>query len=196
MGDIHGYSGIECYLSELFNMSIVHIEYRLSPEHRLPAAVDDAVAVYHYLMEKNIQPSQMFMMGDSAGGGLALLTVQNLISHHLSVPRGIICLSPITDFTMTSDSYKRNAHVDVMLSYDYVKWIVRQAIGDQKSLTGPLFGSFTNFPPTYISVGTAEVMEDDSRKLVEKLRVSGNDVTFEVGSHMMHGYSAFFSLLS
>ena len=192
MGDIHGYSGIECYLSELLNMPIIHIEYRLSPEHHLPAAVDDALAVYQFLIRNNIKSSQIIIMGDSAGGGLALLTVQKLISQQLPTPRAIVCLSPITDFTMTSESYQRNARVDVMLSYDYVKWIVRQAIGvQQQSQIGPLFESLSHFPPMYISVGTAEVMEDDSRKLVDKARAEGVDVTFDVGLHMMHGYPAF-----
>jgi acetyl esterase/lipase len=89
-----GYSGFQCHLSQLFNLSVLHVEYRLCPEHPLPVAVEDSVAVYRALLRQNISPSQLFIMGDSAGGGLALLTVQAIITHQLPVTRGVIALSP------------------------------------------------------------------------------------------------------
>ncbi len=81
-----GYSGFECHLSRLFNRTILHVEYRLCPEHPLPAAVDDAVALYQALLQHNISPSQLMIMGDSAGGGLSLLTIQALIARQIPVP--------------------------------------------------------------------------------------------------------------
>ena len=68
-----GYSGFECHLSRLFNLTILHVEYRLCPEYPLPAAVDDGVALYQALLHDNTPPSQLIFMGDSAGGGLAFL---------------------------------------------------------------------------------------------------------------------------
>lgn len=177
-------------------MTLLHVEYRLSPEHRLPTAVDDAMIVYRGLLRQNILPSQLFIMGDSAGGTLTLLTVQAILNQQLPVPRGILTLSPLTDFSMTSESYQRNSLTDVMLSYDYVKWLAKQATDSQQSelspIISPLFGSFAGFPPMYVSFGTAEVLEDDSRHLVKKAQEAGVDVTFEVGVHMMHGYPGFF----
>jgi acetyl esterase/lipase len=194
-----GYSGVECHLSQLFNISILHVEYRLSPEHPLPAAVEDTVAVYRALLHHNISPSQLLFMGDSAGGGLALLTVQAIITHQLSIPRGIIALSPWTDISASGESHTRNRHKDVMLKSENNHWMVAQLLGPNhhqlsadSPIFSPLFGSFEGFPPMYISVGTAEVLEDDSRRVLKKAQDAGIDVTFEEGLHMMHVYPVFF----
>ncbi|CAF1618540.1 unnamed protein product [Rotaria magnacalcarata] len=93
LGDIYSYSGFECHLSCLFNVTILHLEYRLCPEHPFPASVDDAVALYRALLRNNISPSQILIMRDLAGGGLSLLTIQTLITRQLSAPRGVIVLS-------------------------------------------------------------------------------------------------------
>ncbi|CAF4344660.1 unnamed protein product, partial [Rotaria sordida] len=71
-GDIQGYSGYECHLSQLFNISVLHVEYRLIPEHPLPSAVEDTVAIYRALLHNYTSSSQIIIMGDSAGGGLSL----------------------------------------------------------------------------------------------------------------------------
>ncbi|CAF2058031.1 unnamed protein product [Rotaria magnacalcarata] len=104
LGDIYSYRGFECYLSCLFNVTILHLEYRLCPEHPFPASVDDAVALYRALLCNNISPSQILIMGDSAGGGLSLLTIQTLIARQLSVPRGVIVLSSWTDLSGYGES--------------------------------------------------------------------------------------------
>ena len=177
----------------------MHLEYRLSPEHPLPAAVDDTVALYRSLLRKNISPSQLILMGDSAGGGLSLLTVQALVALDLPVPRGVIALSPWTDLSGSGESYTRNRLTDVLLSPDKSKWLVKQFLvphhsqfsSDNPRLS-PLFGSFEGFPPMFINVGTAELLEDDSRSVVEKAQQAGVNVTFEEGEHMMHVYPIFF----
>ncbi len=195
-----GYSGIECHFSELFNLSILHVEYRLSPEHVLPAPVDDAVAIYRALLRHNISPSQLMFMGDSAGGGLVLLTIQALIALQLPVPRGVIAISPWTDVSRSGESYTRNAKLDAMLDVDNMKWLSSQLLNPNHSqltlnspLLSPLFGSFEGFPPMYVTVGTAEILEDDSRRVVKKAQDAGVDVTLEEGLHMMHVYPIFFS---
>jgi acetyl esterase/lipase len=195
-----GYSGIECHLSELFNVSILHVEYRLSPEHPLPAAVDDAVAIYRALLRRDISPSQLLFMGDSAGGGLTLLTVQALLARQLPVPRGIIVLSPWTDVSISGESYTRNAKIDVMLSAEGTKFLVPVLLDPKNAnltlnnpMLSPLFGSFEGFPPMYVTVGTAEIVEDDSRGVVKKAQQAGVDVTFEEGLHLMHVYPLFFT---
>ncbi|CAF0989511.1 unnamed protein product [Rotaria sordida] len=198
LGNIHSFSGLECRLSELFNLTILHVEYRLCPEHPLPAAVDDTVAIYRALLHQNISPSQLMIMGDSAGGGLALLAVQALINHQLPVPRGVIVLSPFTDLSMSGESYTRNRHTDISPQFDK-NWYMAQLLGSncvQLSLDdprfSPLFGSFEGFPALYINVGTAEKMEDDSRRMWTKAKEAGVNVKFEEGLHMTHIYPMFF----
>ena len=194
------YSRLECHLSQLFNITILRVEYRLCPEHLLPAAVEDTVAIYRALLREHISPSQMMIMGDSAGGGLSLLTIQALIAHQLPVPRGVIVLSPWTDLTLSGESYTHNQDIDVMLSTTDTKWLTVHLLGSNKAqlslkdpLVSPLFGSFKGFPPLYINVGTAEILEDDSRSLFKKAQEEGVDVTFEAGLHLMHVYPIFFS---
>jgi acetyl esterase/lipase len=194
-----GYGGIECHLSQLFNMSILHVEYRHTPEHSYPAAIDDTIAVYRALLQNNIPPSQLLFMGDSAGGGLALLTVQALLARELPVPRGVITISPWADLSISSESYTRNKKTDLIISADIVMWMTSQLLGPNLSqlpmydpLISPLFGSFKGFPPLYVTVGTAEILEDDAIGVVNKAQDAGVDVTFEEGLHLVHAYPLFF----
>ncbi|UJR20367.1 hypothetical protein I4U23_023499 [Adineta vaga] len=199
LGDIKGYSGYECYLSQLFNITILHIEYRLCPEHPLPEAVEDTVAVYRALLRENISPSRLFVMGDSAGGGLSLLTIQALIHRHIPIPQGIVVLSPWTDLSASGDSFTSNRDKDVMFPTDDNDYMIKLILGPNhsqllpnNSIYSPLFGSFQGFPPMYITVGTGEVYEDDSRRVVKKVQDANVDVTFEVGLHLLHVYPMFF----
>jgi acetyl esterase/lipase len=175
------------------------VEYRLTPEHPLPAAVGDGLAIYRALLRQDISPSQMLFMGDSAGGGLTLLTVQALLARRLPLPRGIIVLSPWADASVSGDSYTRNAKIDVMLDAETVKYVAPLLLDPKNAnltlnspLLSPLFGSFERFPPMYVTVGTAEILEDDSRGVVKKAQDAGVDVTFEEGLHLMHVYPLFF----
>ena len=198
-----GYSGIECHLSELFNVTILHLEYRLSPEHPFPAAVDDTIVVYRTLLRHNLSPSQLIFMGDSAGGGLALLTIQALLTQKIPIPCGVIVISPWADLSTSRASYTRNKDIDPMLRIDRARWAALQLLGPTRSESSlsdpqfsPLFGSFQGFPPMYVTVGTTELIEDDSRELVRKARQAGVDVTFEEGVHLMHVYPIFFPYFS
>jgi monoterpene epsilon-lactone hydrolase len=194
-----GYSGFECHISQLFNLSVLHIEYRLCPEHPVPAAVEDGVALYHALLNENISSSQLLFMGDSAGGGLSLLTIQALMAHQLPLPRGVIVLSPWTDLSASGESYKRNRQLDVMFrnTKEDDGATVKLMLGSSQlppdnPIYSPLFGSFEGFPPMYVTVGTAEILEDDSRGIVKKAEEAGINVTFEIGLHLMHVYPLFF----
>jgi acetyl esterase/lipase len=98
------------------------------------------------------------------------------------------------------DSHTRNRHTDVMLSAYNNEWILTQLLGSNPSklsandpILSPLFGSFEGFPPMYINVGTAEILEDDARRVLAKAQDAGIDVTFEEGLHLMHVYPVFFS---
>jgi monoterpene epsilon-lactone hydrolase len=176
------------------------LEYRLSPEHPFPAPVDDTVAIYRALLRENISPSQLMIMGDSAGGGLSLLTIQALLVNQLPIPRGVIVLSPWTDLSSSGESYKRNRQADVMFrNMKEDDGMIKLILGPDHSklsadnpVFSPLFGSFEGFPPMYINVGTAEVLEDDSRRVAKKAQEANVNVTFEEGLHLMHVYPVFF----
>ena len=139
-------------------------------------------------------------MGDAAGGGLTLLTIQAILVRQLPKPRAAIILSPWADLSLSGKSHTRNRLTDVMVRNESMDWIVEQVLGSNHAritrknpLHSPLFGSFKNFPPLYVTVGTNEVLEDDSRRVVAKARKEGVDVTFDVGKHMMHVHPMFFA---
>lgn len=182
-------------------MTLLHVEYRLSPEHSLPAAVEDTIALYRSLLQQNYSSSQIFFMGDSAGGGLALLTIQSIIAEQLDVPHGAIVLSPWTDLSASGESYQRNRAKDVMFtnSDQNDDSLIRLLLGANPSnwtaahpRLSPLFGSFNGFPPLFIAVGTAEVLEDDARRVWKKAEADRVEVTFEEGEHLMHVYPLFY----
>lgn len=172
----------------------------MCPEYPLPAAVEDTVAIYRTLLRQNISPSQLIFMRDSAGGGLVLLTIRSLITQQLPVPRGAIVLSPWTDLSASGESHQRNRHSDMIVSSDNNDWTLAQLLGPNStdltansSVFSPLFGLVKGFPPMYINVGTAEVLEDDARRVFIKAKEAGVDVTVEEGLHLMHVYPVFFS---
>lgn len=193
------YSGFECHLSKIFNFTVIHLEYRLVPEHPLPAAIDDAFTLYRALLRDGIQGSQIVIMGDSAGGGLTLLTVQALLARQLPIPRAAITLSPWADFTASGESYTRNRLTDAMIEVESLGWGIERVFGPNHEKIArddpaysPLHGSFKGFPPLYITVGTAEILEDDSRQVADKARAEGVDVILEAGQNLMHVHPLFF----
>ncbi|CAF1031282.1 unnamed protein product [Adineta steineri] len=197
IGNIQSYSGIECELSRIFNGTILHVEYRLSPEHPIPAAVNDTISVYRTLLNRDILSSQIFFIGDSAGGGLSLLTIQTLIKQQTQTPRGVIVLSPWTDLSASGESFIGNREIDLLFSHDDVRWVTAQVLSLNQSANdphySPLFGSFKEFPPMYITVGTTEILYDDARRVFRKAQEANVNVTLEEGLHMMHIYPILFS---
>ena len=181
-------------------MTLLHLEYRLVPEHPLPAAVDDALTLYRALLRDGVPSSRLAIMGDSAGGGLTLLTVQALLDRNLPIPRAIIPMSPWADFSSSGKSYTRNQLTDLMIRIESLMWSREQILGPnhaeasrENSLYSPLFGSFKGFPPMYVTVGTAELLEDDARQVADKAKREGVDVTLELGQHLMHVHPLFFT---
>lgn len=158
------------------------------------------MTLYQSLLRDGIASSRLIIMGDSAGGGLTLLTIQALLARHLPRPQAAIILSPWVDLSLSSASYTRNRLTDVVLRIDYISWLVKQIFGPNHtqiarnhSSYSPLFGTFKDFPPLFITVGTAELFEDEARQVAEKARHEGVDVTFIAGEHLMHVYPIFFN---
>ncbi|CAF3231250.1 unnamed protein product [Rotaria sp. Silwood2] len=193
------YSGFECHRSHIFNATIIHLEYCCAPEHPFPAAIYDALTLYRAIFQDGISPSRLAIMGDSAGGGLTLLAIQSLLARQLSKPRVTITLSAWTDFSLSGESFTRNRPQNVILHAEEFPWMVEQVLGLNHSQIlrddpshNPLFGSFKDFPPLYIIVGTADILEDDSKRVANKAQREGIDVTLDVGEHLLHVYPLFF----
>ena len=165
------------------------IDYRLAPENPYPAALEDAVASYTWLLEQNVRPPKISVMGDSAGGGLALALLLKLQERGLTLPGCAVVLSPWTDLTCSSPSIERMSDTDPILNGDKLRVGAGCYAGETDLKTpflSPLFGNFHRLPPLLIQVGSDEMLLDDSLRFAEKAREAGHPVELEVWERMIH----------
>jgi acetyl esterase/lipase len=166
-------------------------EYRLAPEHPFPAALDDAIAAYRWLLAQGIRPGEIAFMGDSAGGGLALATLLALRDQGDPLPAAAVVLSPWTDLLCTGDSYRSKLAAEPLAPTG--SWTVFSdyyvAGNDARHpWISPLYGDLRGLPPLRIYVGENEVLLDDSRRFAAKARQAGVAVTLTVGEGLFHCY--------
>ena len=173
-------------------------EYRLAPEHPFPAALDDALKVYQWLLDQGYSSTNMIIAGDSAGGGLSVATVLALKEKSGSLPAAVVCLSPWADLALTGQSHTTKAKAEAILNKDVLhEWAL--CYTDESNLTNPLVspihGDFHGFPPLLIQVGSEEILLDDSILLAEKARSAGVDVTLKIWDGMWHVWQALGDLI-
>ncbi len=163
-------------------------EYRLAPESPFPAAVDDAVACWRWLISQGHTPETMAIAGDSAGGGLALATLLALKADGDPLPACAIGLSPWTDLEGTGPTAVPGAVDDPMLTPEGLRTSGEQYAGAdlRNPFASPLNGDLDNLPPLLLQVGTREVLLSDSTRFAEKARAAGVDVTLEVEEGLIH----------
>ena len=173
---------------------VLAIDYRLAPEHPFPAALEDALASYHWLLEKGYAPEHIAIGGDSAGGGLTLATALSLRDNHEPLPAALFLISPWTDLTFSGDSIRARAHRDPILSDNGDGWLINAYAG-ASPLThpyiSPVFADPRGLPPTLIQVGSEEILYDDSSRLEAKMNTAGVANRFEVWDGMWHVFHAF-----
>jgi epsilon-lactone hydrolase len=186
--------GLAGNISHASQARLLLIDYRLAPEHPFPAALDDALAAYQWLLAKGFSPEHIAIGGDSAGGGLTLATALSLRDNHKEMPAALFLLSPWTDLTFSGESIHTRADRDPLLKIDDDAWLVN-TYANGKPLThpyiSPLFADLHGLPPTFIQVGTEEILFDDSARLEQKARLAGVDVTMETWSGMWHVFQAY-----
>ena len=173
-------------------------DYRLAPEHPFPAALEDAVAAYRWLLERGIAPEHIVVAGDSAGGGLAVATLLALRDRELPRPAAGVCISPWVDLTCSGGSYATRAAADPIVKREGIDAMATAYLGGEDArtpLASPLFADLRGLPPLLIHVGDDEVLLDDSVKLAERARKAGVDATLEVWPKMVHVWHWFFPML-
>lgn len=171
------------------SMDVLCFDYRLAPENPYPAAVEDVMAVWNYLMLLGYGARDVIVTGDSAGGNLALALLLRLKQEERLLPRGLALMSPWTDLTSSGKSFQTNADMDPVLNRDYIdRMVVAYAEGQdiENPLISPLFGDFAGFPPTYIQVGENEILLSDSKRLYRKLLEAGVSARMEIFDGMWH----------
>lgn len=168
---------------------VLAIDYRLAPEHAFPAAVEDALAAYRWLLKGSAQANQIVVAGDSAGGGLTLSLLLSLREKGLPLPAAGVCLSPWTDLTCSGGSWETNATIDFMLKRVTTLKAAKLYLGDadpRSPLASPLFADLAGLPPLLIQVGSEEVLLSDSTLFADKASLAGVDVALENWKGMQH----------
>jgi acetyl esterase/lipase len=185
-------------MAKSLTMTVLQVEYRLAPEHPFPAALEDALKVYRWLLTQGHKPSDIIISGDSAGGGLGVATVLALRDAGEPLPAAVVCLSPWVDLTHRGQSHITKAEAECVLRTDVLKeWALCYADGSRLSdpLVSPVYADFHGFPPLLIQVGGDEILLDDSLSLAEKAKAAGVDVTFRVWDGMWHAWLVLANLI-
>lgn len=171
------------------SMDVLCFDYRLAPEHPYPAALEDALKVWDYLMHLGYGSRDIIVAGDSAGGNLMLALVLKLKSENRMLPRGLIVLSPWTDLTLSGKSHETRKEIDPVLSKPYLESAILAYAPKEdlyNSLISPLYGDFIGFPPIYIQVGDNEILLHDSINLYKKMLKANVLVKIDVYKGMWH----------
>jgi acetyl esterase/lipase len=198
IGSINTHRELGSRLSRAAAARVLLIDYRLAPEHPHPAAVDDAVTAYRWLLSQGVSPARLVVAGDSAGGGLTVATLVALRDAGLPVPAAGVCLSPWVDLEGIGDSMTAKADLDPMVQRDGLLKMAAAYLGSQSPrtpLAAPLYADLSGLPPLLIQVGTAETLLDDATRLAERARKAGVQVSLEPWEDMIHVWQAFASML-
>jgi len=163
--------------------------YRLAPEHPFPAALEDALESYRYLLAKGYSPKHITLCGESAGGGLCYALCLKLRELGEALPCGIIGISPWTDMTASGKSYEENKDSDPSITIEQLNFYADNYTGDRENpLVSPMFADLTDMPPSLIYAAENEIMYSDSVDFCEKLREYGCKCQLVTKADRWHAY--------
>jgi phosphinothricin tripeptide acetyl hydrolase len=198
IGSPHSHRHLAAAIGRSARAPVLLPDYRLAPEHPFPAAVDDAVAAYRWLVERGQAPARTVLAGDSAGGGLTVATLLALRERGLPLPAAGVCISPWVDLTLSGASYTTKTASDPIVTRAGVTEMARAYLGPTDArtpLASPLFADLVGLPPLLIQVGSEEVLLDDAVALAERARAAGVDVAIETWPDMIHVWHWFLPML-
>lgn len=181
-------------LVESCGVAALLFDYRLAPEHRAPAAVEDTLAAYRWVLSEGVRPTSVVIAGESAGGGLCLASLVAIRDRGLPLPCAAVASSPWLDLACSADSFRRNARKDISILGSWEVWSKYYA-GDadlRDPWISPIHADLRGLPPIMIQIGTCEIMLDDAVRFAELARAAGVEVTLRVWQGMVHCF-AFFS---
>ena len=186
-------------LARAVRARLLAADYRLAPEYPFPAALDDAVATYEWLLASGADPHQIVVIGDSAGGGLAFaLLLRCRDEGRLPLPAAVVALSPWTDLALTGESLNGNALADPFLDANGIPPIAECYLAGtdpRHPYASPLYGDPTGLPPALIQVGSDEVLRDDATRMADRLAAAGCEVSLEIWPRMPHVWHLFASVM-
>ena len=198
IGSPRSHRHLAAAIARASNTRALLLDYRLAPEHPFPAALEDAIAAYRWLLGQGLTPGRIVLAGDSAGGGLTIATLLALRERGLPRPAGGVCISPWVDLTCSGASYATKAAADPIVTHDSVTALAQayMAGGDLKApLASPLYADLRDLPPLLVQVGSEEVLLDDALGLGARARAAGVEVTVEEWPSMIHVWHWFLPML-
>ena len=187
----NSYYTMATYYSEAGGgISVLTPDYRVASEEPFPAALEDALASYQWLLDRGWKGEQIILGGDSAGGGLAMALTMYLRDHNMPLPCGIVAMSPWTDLTVSGESYTLNYELDPLFgntreSMIYINDYAKDC-EKKNPYVSPIFGNFRKFPPMLIQVGSTEMLLSDSITAASMADAVGVEVRLSIYDDMFH----------
>ncbi len=182
-------------LARVTDMPIMAIDYRQSPNHVFPAALEDSILAYKALLDMGYAASNIYVMGDSAGGNLCLSTLLKIREEKLPRPCAAVAISPWSDLSNSGDSVRYNEKHDAYIpGFKQMNAAACLYAGNtplNDPLLSPLFNEFHDLPPLKIIVGDIEVLLDDSRRVYEKAKAAGVEVDYKAWRGQCHVFPLF-----
>jgi epsilon-lactone hydrolase len=198
LGSVRSHRDLMARISLAAGCRVLGLNYRLAPEHRFPAPLNDAVASYEWLLAQGCSPADLAFAGDSAGGGLAASAMLALRGRGLPLPTAAVLLSAWTDLTAEGESYVTRAAADPIHQRAMILATARNYLGEadpRDPLASPLFGELAGLPPMLLQVGDRETGLDDSRRFAAQARAAGAHAELQVYDNMIHVFQQFPDLL-
>lgn len=174
------------------------LDYRLAPEYPFPAALDDAIAAYRWLLANSVPPEQIAFAGESAGAGLALATMLKARDEGLPLPAGAALVSPWVDLTFSGESLVANEGKDVLLRREQLKSWAAMYAGDhdcKDPLLSPIYADLYGLPPIWMCVERDELLYSETMRLADRMKQMGVETQLELVEGLMHVWPFFYSVL-
>jgi acetyl esterase/lipase len=197
LGSPATHRSITSHLARRAGAEVFAADYRLAPEHPFPAALDDAVAAYRGLLARGCSPARLALMGDSAGGGLALATALRLRELGEPLPAALVLLSPWVDLGRPDRGPAPDG--EVMLSLPWIEECARLYLAGFDAAdprVSPIHGDLRGLPPVLLQVGTDEILRQDSQRLQAALGRAGVAVELQTYARRWHVFQANAGLLA
>lgn len=198
IGSFTSHRGLVARLGQAASMRTMAVDYRLAPEHPFPAAIDDAVTAYQWLLDSGTPPDRIFFAGDSAGGGLVVATMLRCKARNIPLPRAAVLFSPFADMGTTGQSLVDNRDRDYVVTEGVAPGMAETYLAGTDAASpeaSPIYGDLEGLPPILIQVSSHEVLLDDSLRLLRAAILVDVQVHLRVYQGLPHVWQLFTGML-